>query len=55
MSNAGGPQPDPSVIGTIAKPPFVQLPDPARMLGRDLLVREAGFRRGAINPFLRGY
>lgn len=34
MSNVGDIQPDPSVIGGIAKPPFVQLPDPARMLAK---------------------
>lgn len=34
MSNVGDLNPDPSLIGTIAKPPFVQLPDPARVLGK---------------------
>ena len=34
MSNVGDLNPDPSIIGTIAKPPFVQLPDPARVLGK---------------------
>jgi FdhE protein len=34
MSDVGGLQPDPNVIGTIAKPPFVQLPDPARAFAK---------------------
>src|SRR5262245_30587777 len=34
MSGVGDLQPDPSIIGTIAKPPFVQLPDPARMFAK---------------------
>jgi FdhE protein len=29
--------------------------DDVASLGLDLLVREAGFRRGAANPFLLGY
>ncbi len=29
--------------------------DDVASLGLDLLVREAGYRRGAINPFLIGY
>lgn len=32
MSSPGDLNPDPSIIGTIAKPPFVQLPDPVRVL-----------------------
>lgn len=31
MSKVGDLEPDPSIIGTIAKPPFARLPDPARM------------------------
>ena len=38
MSNVGDLRPDPSIVGTIAKP-----------------LQVAGFRRGAINPFLLGY
>ena len=34
MSNVGDIQPDPSIIGTIAKPPFVQLPDPSRIFAK---------------------
>lgn len=34
MSNVGDIQPDPSVIGHIAKPPFVQLPDPERVFAK---------------------
>jgi formate dehydrogenase maturation protein FdhE len=29
--------------------------DDVASLGLDLLVRETGFRRGAVNPFLLGY
>jgi FdhE protein len=29
--------------------------DDVATLGLDLLVRELGFRRGAVNPFLIGY
>jgi FdhE protein len=29
--------------------------DDVATLGLDLLVREQGFRRGAVNPFLTGY
>ena len=29
--------------------------DDVATLGLDLLVREEGFRRGAVNPFLIGY
>ena len=29
--------------------------DDVATLGLDLLVREAGYRRGAINPYLLGY
>src|SRR5262245_65850905 len=31
MSKVGEIQPDPNIIGHIAKPPFVQLPDPLRI------------------------
>ena len=31
MSDVGDIQPDPNIIGNIAKPPFVQLPDPLRI------------------------
>src|SRR5262245_18377044 len=34
MSSVGDRKPDPSIIGTIAKPPFVQLPNPSRVLGK---------------------
>jgi FdhE protein len=34
MSSVDNLQPDPSVISDILKPPFVQLPDPARVLGK---------------------
>lgn len=42
---------------------FLQYVDPALdpfadevvTLGLDLLAREAGYRRGAVNPFLPGY
>ena len=29
--------------------------DDVATLGLDLLVREQGFRRGAVNPFMLGY
>src|SRR5262245_8966665 len=34
MSNVGDLKPDPSIIGSIAKPPFVQLPAPSRVLAK---------------------
>jgi FdhE protein len=46
MSGPGEVQPDPSVIGTIAKPPFVQLPDPKRILVK----RAERFRVAALGP-----
>src|SRR5215470_4462509 len=51
MSNVGDLSPDPSIIGTIAKPPFVQLPDPARVLGK----RGARLRALAAGHQLEGY
>jgi FdhE protein len=51
MSGSGEIEPDPSVIGTIAKPPFVQLPDPQRMLEK----RMERFRVAARGRPLEGY
>ncbi len=34
MNTVGDVQPDPSVIGKIAKPPFVRLPDPFALFAR---------------------
>ncbi|MCW5674686.1 MAG: formate dehydrogenase accessory protein FdhE [Xanthobacteraceae bacterium] len=46
-------EPDPSIIGTIAKPPFVRLPDPARLFAD----RAARFRALAsghqLEPYLK--
>lgn len=36
-------------------PAFDPIADDVASLGLDLLVREAGFRRGGVNPFLLGY
>jgi len=47
MSNVGGLKPDPSIIGTIAQPPFVRLP--ACGLGK----RAARLR--ALDPLLLGH
>lgn len=53
MSNVGDLQPDPSVIGTVAKPPFVQLRDPVRLFA----TRADRFRALApghdLEPYLR--
>lgn len=51
MSNVGDLKPDPSIIGTIAKPPFAQLPDPACVLGK----RAARLRALAPGHQLEGY
>lgn len=51
MSNFGDLKPDPSIIGTISKPPFVQLPDPARVLGK----RAERLRELAPGHQLEGY
>lgn len=51
MSNVGDLNPDPSLIGTIAKPPFVQLPDPARVLAK----RAERLRALAPGHQLEGY
>ena len=51
MSNVGDLKPDPSIIGTIAKPPFVQLPDPTRVLGK----RAERLRALASGHQLEGY
>lgn len=37
------------------KPQLDPIADDVASLGLDLLMREAGFRRGAVNPFLMGY
>lgn len=37
------------------KPELDPIADDVASLGLDLLMREAGFRRGAVNPFLTGY
>jgi FdhE protein len=37
------------------KPALDPIADDVASLGLDLLMREAGFRRGAVNPFLTGY
>ena len=36
-------------------PSLDPIADDVATLGLDLLVRELGFRRGAVNPFLVGY
>jgi FdhE protein len=36
-------------------PELDPIADDVASLGLDLLMREAGFRRGAVNPFLLGY
>jgi FdhE protein len=51
MSNVGDLKPDPSIIGTIAKPPFAQLPDPSRVLGK----RRERLRALAAGHQLEGY
>src|SRR5262245_49509074 len=51
MSSIGDIQPDPSIIGTVAKPPFVQLPDPARLLAK----RAERFRAVAPGHQLEAY
>ncbi len=37
------------------RPELEPVADDVATLGLDLLVREEGFRRGAVNPFLTGY
>ena len=37
------------------RPELDPVADDVATLGLDLLVREEGFRRGAVNPFLTGY
>src|SRR5512138_645342 len=53
MSRVGTPEPDPSVIGNIAKPPFARLPDPPTLFA----TRAARFRALAeghdLAPYLR--
>jgi len=53
MSRVGTPEPDPSVIGHIATPPFVRLPESGRLFA----VRAARFRtlaeRHDLAPYLR--
>ena len=51
MSNVGNLQPDPSVIGEIAKPPFVQLRDPVRQFS----TRAERFRALAAGHDLEPY
>lgn len=51
MSGASNIEPDPSVIGTVAKPPFAQLPDPARVFSK----RAERFRAAAAGHQLEGY
>jgi FdhE protein len=36
-------------------PALDPIADDVASLGLDLLVREAGYRRGGVNPFLLGY
>ncbi len=71
MSETKTPLNIPVPIGDVSKPPFAVLPDPVVLfenraslepiaddvatLGLDMLVREAGYRRGAFNPYLLGY
>ena len=43
------------ILQQIKNPDLDPVADDVATLGLDLLVREAGFRRGAINPFLLGY
>jgi FdhE protein len=53
MSKAGAPRPDPTVIGDVAAPPFVRLPDPSVLFS----TRAARFRAVAedhqLGPYLR--
>lgn len=51
MSDVSEIQPDPSIIGTVAKPPFVQLPDPERILEK----RAERFRVAALGRPLESY
>jgi len=51
MSSVGDVKPDPTVIGNIAKPPFVQLPDPARIFAK----RAERFRAVATARPLEAY
>ncbi len=51
MSGLRDIEPDPSVIGTVAKPPFAQLPDPVRVLSK----RAERFRAVAVGHPLEGY
>jgi len=57
MSDVGDIHPDPNIIGTIAKPPFVQLPDPLRIFTKRaerLRSLAAGHELGAYLHFLAG-
>lgn len=51
MSRVGTPEPDPSVIGNIAKPPFARLPDPQTLFA----ARAARFRMLAEGHDLAAY
>jgi FdhE protein len=54
MSSVGRPRHNPVSIFREIKGPAIDADDAAR-LALDLLVRELGYRRGAVNPFLVGY
>ena len=44
-----------SAVGPFENPAIEPVADDAASLALDLLVRELGYRRGAVNPFLVGY
>lgn len=56
MSSVGRPRHNPvSIFREIKGPAIDSVADDAASLALDLLVRELGYRRGAVNPFLVGY
>lgn len=55
-SSVGRPRHNPvSIFREIKGPAIDPVADDAASLALDLLVRELGYRRGAVNPFLVGY
>ena len=53
MTEAGAPKPDPAAIRRIPKPPFVRLPEPARLFAaRAARLRQLG-ESGDLAPYLR--
>ncbi len=52
MSNTSPVQPDPSVIGGVAKAPFVRLPDPVGVFARRAARLRALAGSGELGPYL---